>query len=233
MTCRRSLHPIAALRRFLRSEDGTTLVELTIVIPIFLLIFFALIDFGRMGAEYVMADKAMQIASRIAVVRPPLLPQYCSNQVVPTRNFRGTSPSAPKFGTLCSAGTSGTVCADPGPIICGPQAGNPLSDPTLTDIWNAIAPLMPAGATEANLSFRYDPDDPNDPNDPQLGFLGGPYVPIVTVDLVNLQFTFVTPLSGLAALAGSGSASAFGPSLPFPAMSMSLPGEDLDLGENG
>ncbi|TGD45337.1 pilus assembly protein [Pseudotabrizicola sediminis] len=224
MTRRPSLRTITIVRRFGRDEDGTTLVELTIVIPVFLLLLFALIDFGRMGAEYVMADKAMQIAARIAVVRPPACPG-----TLPSFNARGTSPSVPKFGTICSAGASGTVCAAPAAMICTGAAGNP----TVDEIWGAIAPLLPAGATEANLSFRYDPDDPNDPNDLQLGFLGGPYVPMVTVDLVNLQFTFVTPLSGLAALAGSGNPSVPGPSLPFPAMSTSLPGEDLDHGENG
>lgn len=168
------------------------------------------------------------------MTRPPVTPQYCSNQVVPTVNLRGTSPSAPKFGTLCSAGASGTVCLDPGPIICTPLAGNPSADPTVAEIWAAIAPLMPVSATEANLRFRYDPHDPNDPNAPQLGFLGGPYVPTVTVELVNLQFTFVTPLSGLAALASpGGSGFTAGPSLAFPAMSTSLPAEDLAQGTNG
>lgn len=205
MTRRFSLHPVIVARRFGRAEDGTTLVELAIVIPLFLLIFFALVDFGRMGAEYVMADKAMQMASRIAVVRPPA----CQG-TLPPFNSRGTSLTAPKFGTLCSAGASGTVCAAPAAMTCIGVAGNP----TVDEIWRAISPLLPAGATELNLSFRYDPDDPNDPNDRQLGFLGGPYVPMVTVDLVNLQFTFVTPLSGLAALAGSGNAPA--PARPCP-----------------
>jgi len=46
-----------SIRKFARDMGGTTLVELAIVLPIFLLIFFGLIDFGRMGAEYVMAEK--------------------------------------------------------------------------------------------------------------------------------------------------------------------------------
>ena len=44
------------LRVFLRAERGTTLLEIAIVLPIFLLIFFALIDFGRFGAEHVMVE---------------------------------------------------------------------------------------------------------------------------------------------------------------------------------
>jgi len=72
-----------SIRKFARDMGGTTLVELAIVLPIFLLIFFGLIDFGRMGAEYVMAEKAMQRAARIAAVRPPA----CAG--VPTAISRG------------------------------------------------------------------------------------------------------------------------------------------------
>ncbi|MGB2893980.1 MAG: TadE/TadG family type IV pilus assembly protein, partial [Albidovulum sp.] len=77
---------IHILRRFWADESGTTLVELAFVIPLFLLLFFGLIDFGRMGAEFVMADKAMQIASRIAVVRPAACPG------VPASTARGATP---------------------------------------------------------------------------------------------------------------------------------------------
>ncbi|PKP73559.1 MAG: hypothetical protein CVT84_12915 [Alphaproteobacteria bacterium HGW-Alphaproteobacteria-6] len=221
-----ALHrPVAALSRFWRDEAGTTLVELAMVIPLFLLLFFALIDFGRMGAEYVMADKAMQRAARIAVTRPPACPG-----TLPPSNDRGTSPTAPKFGTSCSAAAN--VCAVPVAMTCTAVAGNPSGNPTVDEIWAAISPLLPVNSTEANLSFRYDPHDPNDPNAPQLGFLGGPYVPIVTVELVSLQFTFVTPLSGLAALASpGGSGFTAGPRLTFPAMSTSLPAEDLADGD--
>ncbi len=205
------------LRRFRRDEDGTTLVELAILIPLFLLIFFALIDFGRMGAEYVMADKAMQLASRIAIVRPPACPG------VPTFNARGSVPPntvPPKFGSKCTAGA--TTCASPATVTCTGAPGNP----TVTEIWAAIGPLMPTGSSETDLWFSY-------AYDPNLGFLGGPYVPVVTVEIRGLNFQFVTPLGGLAALATGGAGAAPGATVPFPALSMSLPGEDLDLGENG
>lgn len=204
-------------RRFHRDEGGVTLVELAILLPLFLLLFFGLIDFGRMSAEYVMADKAMHIAARIAAVRPAACPG------VPPTNIRGTVPPntvPPRFGTQCSA-NGGTVCANPQVPPC---LGD-ISNPTVAEIWNAIAPIMPAGSDETNLLFRYE-------FDPDLGFLGGPYVPVVTVELQNLNFTFVSPLGGLANLAGA-SGSTLPNSVPFPAMSTTLPGEDLNLGDNG
>ncbi|WP_347312268.1 TadE/TadG family type IV pilus assembly protein [Defluviimonas sp. SAOS-178_SWC] len=211
-------HIAQAARRFAREEDGTALVELALMLPLFLLLFFGLVDFGRMGAEYVMADKAVQIASRVAAVRPAA----CAG-LLPT-NRRGTVPpntTPPRFGTACSAG-GGTICVAQS-AACTGLTGDPL---VVNEIWAAISPLMPAGATTANLSFRYD-------FDPALNFLGGPYVPVVTVEIQNLNFQFVTPLAGLAALATGGTGTGPAGTLPFPVMSMSLPGEDLDLGENG
>lgn len=199
---------------FIRGERGTTLVELAVVLPIFLLIFFGLIDFGRFGAEYVMAEKAMQRATRIAVVRPPACPG------VPTINQRGPVPVnsiPPRFGTKCSAGA--TICANPGTISCAGAA----NDPTVTEIWAAISGLLPRSATEANLNISYSHDD-------NLGFLGGPYVPVVTVEIQNLNFQFTSPLGGFATLAGAGNTSIPGATLPFPTMSVSLPAEDLGHG---
>lgn len=202
--------------RFLRSEDGTALVEFAIVLPIFLLLFFALIEFGRMGGEYVMADKAMQRAARIAAVRPPA----CGG--VPIFNALGSVPvgtAPPKYGTSCTAGA--TVCVNVAAATCTGQAGNP----TVDEIWAAISPMLSPNASEQNLSFAY-------AYDPALNFLGGPYVPNVTVELTGLTFQFVVPLGPLANLAGANGAG-LPNSLPFPAMRMTLPGEDLAQGDNG
>lgn len=202
------------IARFVKDARGTTLVELGVVLPIFLLIFFGLIDFGRFGAEYVMAEKAMERAARIAVVRPPACPG------VPRVHQRGpVAPNtvAPRFGTKCSAGPN--VCAAVGTITCAGNAG----DPTVSEIWAAISGLLPRSATEANLSISYT-------SDPQLGFLGGPYVPVVTVELQNLNFQFSSPLGGFAAMAGAPNTNIPGSTLPFPAMSVSLPAEDLGNG---
>lgn len=203
------------LRRLARDERGTTLVELAIVLPLFLLLFFGLIDFGRLGFEYVMTGKATDIATRIAVVRPAACPG------VPTTNARGPVAAGtvpPRFGTNCGAG--GSVCADPGTITCAGSAANATS----AEIWAAISGVMPTGATQANLRFSY-------AYDPNLGFLGGPYVPMVTVEISNLSFQFATPLGGLAQLTGN--TLGVGPTITFPSMSVSLPGEDLAQGNNG
>ncbi len=196
-------------RRFLQQEAGAGLVEYALVILLFLFLLFAIIDFGRLGFAVVSANKANQIAARIAAVRPPVCPG------VPTRNLRGTDTDA-TFGTLCRAATG--VCAMPAEVTCVGAMGNA----TAQEILDAVEPLLPPGAGVENLRFRYR-------SDPNLGFLGGPYVPIVTVEITEVDFRFVSPL-GAMAQALSGGPGTFGADIRLPGMSVSLPGEDLAHG---
>ncbi|MDI3334886.1 pilus assembly protein [Defluviimonas aestuarii] len=212
----------AYLHRFREDDSGVTLVELAIIIPVFLLLLFGLIDFGRMSGDYVMANKAMHTAVRMAAVRPPVAAQFCGGVAVPATNLRGPVQQGtipPRFGTSCSAGAN--VCATPAAAICTGDA----TDPTANEIWTKIQPMMPAGSSPSNLLIRYEFDS-------NLGFLGGPYIPVVTVELQNLNFQFVTPLGGLAALAGA-TGSTMPNSVTVPPMSTSMPAEDLASGNNG
>ena len=197
---------ISNLRRMRRDESGATLVEFAMVTPIFLLLAFGIIDFGRLAMTYVTTQKATEQAVREAVVRTPV----CAG--LPELNVRGNTDEEVRFGASCQI-HNGT-CADPGTFICTAAAGG-----TGADIFAAIQPLLPVNATPANLQFTY-------AFDPNLGFLGGPYIPRVTVEIVDLDFEFVTPLGGLAALA-AGTTSDVGASFSFPSMSTSLPAEVL------
>lgn len=205
----------AILRRFRRDEAGTTVVELAIVVPLLLLLLFALIDYGRLFWIESMAQKAISIAARTAAVRPPV----CAG-VPKTITAVQTTPGdpAPKFGTICRANG---VCASGGEQTCALD----VSTATGQEIWNRIEALMPPGSTPANVRMRYTFDG-------RIGFLGGPYSPIVTAELVNLNFNFVLPLGGLAALASSDASqqSALANTIALPNMSVSLPGEDLASG---
>lgn len=204
----------ARLRRFARDESGATLVEFAVVVLFFLLLLFAIIDFGRLAHTWAAAQKATQIAARIAAVRPPV----CAG--VPALNSRVPGAgSSISFGTLCRAGAN--VCDIPGPAICSGVSTNA----TTAEIFAQIRPLLPPGATEGNLRFTYS-------FDPNLGFLGGPYVPMVTVDLQGLEFVFVSNLGRMITQI-TGQQSDLGENLPLPQMSISVPGEDLALGTAG
>ncbi len=201
--------------RFWRDEDGTTIVEMAIVLPLFLVIFFAIIDFGRLWFHYVNVEKAVQIGARIAAVRPAA----CAG--VPDFNVRaavdGAAPA--RTGTECNAGQN--ICLAVPRITCNGSAENG----TAAEIWDRINPVFPSNTTIGNLNFAYD-------YDPDLGFLGGPYVPVVTVEITNAEFEFLHPLAALIGLAGGGG-STVGGTVTFPDLSVSLPGEDLAQGVDG
>lgn len=223
---------VRVARRFAAETAGATLVEFSLVLAVFLLLVFGLIDFGRMGYTYVMGEKATQMAARIAVVRPPLPASACDEEVVPSRHLRPASPgpNPPDFGTMCrdeSAPCDTVVveCRWTEVVDCEGDPGN-----TAEEVFCRVRSLLPPGATPANLQFNYRSDS-SDPNlGRQLGFLGGPFTPVVTVELVNMRFDFVSPLAALAGLAGATNVDGLGDGFELPPMSVSLPAEDLAHG---
>ena len=199
-----------------KREDGGVLVEFAIVISLFLFIFFAMLDFGRLVYQTTLSEKATYIAARTAIVRPPA----CTG--VPDRHTAGVVPTGtptPRFGTSCSAASY--VCSAVAVVSCSGDAASP----TANEIWTRISPMLPPNATISNLQFTYAFDS-------NLGFLGGPYTPMVTVDLNLPDFAFVSPLGSLAVAAGAPSSS-LGPNSAFADFSVTLPAEDLNLGEAG
>jgi TadE-like protein len=211
MTDQRRFRP----NSLLRDEDGATLVEFSIVISLFLLIFFGLIDFGRLAYHIVTGERAMHAAARIGAVRPPACPG-----VPEFLELSSDAPASTDYGTSCDAG--GSICEDPGPISCTGDMANA----TAAEVWEVVGSVMPPGSDVSNLRFSYT-------YDARLGFLGGPYVPVVTVAMEDVTFEFVTPLAGLAAVAGATGNSGIGSTVTMPSMSVSLPGEDLAQGVDG
>ena len=203
-------------KAFTRNQSGGVLVEFGLVLSLFLLLFFGMIDFGRIGFSYVMANKATERAVRIAVVRS----SACG--VLPEVNDRGVideTTEGVNFGQSCSSIEG--LCFSAETVSCKGSAENA----TASEIWNEISALMPGNAGIENLEFSYRFDD-------QIGYLGGPYTPVVTVEVVDLNFEFVSPLGSLATLAGATGVGSLGEDYVFPSMSSSLPAEDLQQGES-
>lgn len=226
---------------FLRREDGASLLEYTLVISLFLLIFFALLDFGRLGFNWVMTEKAMQRAVRIAVTRPPVCPG------VPETHRRGADVSE-AYGAICRE--SAGICADEGVQECvlsseAIDCATPTGE-TRQEIWCLLEPVLPSNARPQNVRVTYSFDR-------NLGFLGGPYTPMVEVGVVTaadvtggladaeeLRFSFITPLPGFAALAAGAEPANITDNgtdgladIAFPDLSVSMPAEDLNQGNRG
>jgi Flp pilus assembly protein TadG len=203
------------LRRFAHDDNGATVVELAIIVPLLMLLTFGVLDYGRLFWIESMAQKATSIAARTAAVRPPVCPG-----VPETISLAASAPNdgTVKFGTLCRAGG---ICANGGTQTCA------LDTTTASglEIWNRIAPLMPPGSTPANVQVSYSFDG-------RIGFLGGPYSPVVTAELVGLTFQFASPLGSLGAIAASDASvsASLGSTILLPNMSVSMPGEDLASG---
>ena len=194
---RHSIHK--AVKRFARREEGTALVEFAFCIALFLVILFAVLDFGRLGYNWVAAEKAMQRAVRVASVRPPV----CAN--VPEYHRRA-DPNDATFssGTLCREQPGLCLQTSRQCLLSNPDFGSPASIAAASEIWTLIAPLMPANATNAIVLIRYDYDE-------NLGFLGGPFVPLITAEIgrdtngdgnftnadADFEFTFIYTLSAL------------------------------------
>lgn len=202
---------LSHLRRFADDEDGATLVEFALVLSVFLFLLFGLIDFGRLGFALVTGEKATEQAVRMAVVRPVL----CSGvPAVVRRSLIGITYLDLPNGTGCTARSG--LCEPAATVQCTPSA----TQPEAAEIWAQVRPLLPGNATLQNLRFSYS-------YDPALNRVGATYAPVVSVDIVNLDFSFISPLGKLAALAARSGDTGTGASFRFPSMSASLPSEDL------
>lgn len=199
---------------FRRDESGAVLAEFALVLPLFLILLFAILDFGQIYLRWILAEKATHLAARLAVVRPPL----CAG--VPVFNNRASgAPRSLPFGSSCTEVPG--LCADPGIISCsGAEAVGDAFD----EIASQAGSLLPADTRPADLRFTYSFAD--------LGFLGGPYVPLVTVELgADVDVPFVTPLGSLLQTFYGGGPGLTNPSMP--SMRATLPAEDLVEGGPG
>ncbi|NJO37374.1 MAG: pilus assembly protein [Rhizobiales bacterium] len=166
-------------RRLRQDQKGSVLVEFAIVLPLFLILLFAIIDFGQIYLRWILAEKATHLAARLAVVRPPV----CAG--VPTINTRlFTFIKILPFGTSCGVPF---LCRNPAPVTC---TGAAAVGDSFDDIFGQISPLLPPTAGPQNLRFTY--------SGANLGFLGGPYVPMVSVELIGeIEVPFITPMGPL------------------------------------
>ena len=196
------------LRRFGADSEGSAIIELALSIALFLLLFFGLIDFTRLGFTYVMGEKATERAVRLAIVNPGI----CEG--MPRYNAVGYNEEA-DYGEDCNS--AGGTCENVGSFTC---TGSDDND-TAASIFAQVRPLLPTGATAENLEFTYSYDN-------DLGFLGGPFTPVVSVRIVDLTYNFITPLGVMAGVAdGSGQDTGFAASFIFPGLSASLAAENI------
>jgi len=83
------------LGRFRRDENGVQLVELAIVIPILLVLFGAVAEFGRYFYEYTTVAKAARVGARY----------LASKSVKGTTDYAGNAKKLVVYGNIAGTGT--------------------------------------------------------------------------------------------------------------------------------
>lgn len=203
------------IRSFRQEQSGSVLTEFALVLPLFLILLFAVIDFGQIYLRWILAEKATHLAARLAVVRPPI----CAG--VPLINERSFfAPRSLPFGTSCGAFPG--LCAIRGPVTCD---GSAAVGDTFDEIIAAVGGFLPNAVQPDNIRLTY--------SFANLGFLGGPYVPLVSVELEgDVEVPFITPLGPLLqAFYGGAGNGLDDPAMP--PMRTTLPAEDLIEGGPG
>ncbi len=207
------------IQRLHGDQTGTTMIEFSIVMLLFFMLTFGLVEFGYMLWQYNSAAKAAQLGARLAAVSNPVW------QDLPTITDDGAPGSAwtTNYNVTCSGANSSCSGTSPGGtnydatamqcLVFGRSQSSPPCDTVcseagidgengICDRYSRIAP--------ANVSITY--------SHTNLGFSGRPGgpVPTITLRLTGLQFNFVA----LGVLAGL-------QTVTMPDFVVTMTGEDL------
>lgn len=195
----------AIIHRLWHDKRGVA-AEFALVLPLLLIFLIGTMEVGLYAWTINRAEKATQIGARWAAVTDPLANEIASASYVNT-NIGGTLitqgdriPQA-AFGQLTCTNTSCTCTVSPCP-------GTTFNGAAFNALAGRMRDIFPA-INDANIQVEYSGSG--------LGFAGDPngpdIAPIVTVRLVNMQFTPITPIL-------------FGTQLDLPDFAYSMTAED-------
>ncbi|TIP08271.1 TadE/TadG family type IV pilus assembly protein [Mesorhizobium sp.] len=209
------------IRRFAKSEDGATMVEMAIVSTLLFTLVLGFVDFGYALYQWNAATKAVQLGARLASISDPVATALAT--AAPT-----TTPGAPviaaAYGPFACTYTAGTGACTNGGSFNAVNFSRVFRGDTTNTNDDACPIITPAqrlttrpgmchffpGLRRDNVVITYSATG--------LGYqtrLGGP-VPTITVSLQNRTFQFFF----LGGLLGFGN-------LAMPSMLSTVTGEDL------
>lgn len=181
-----------AIVPFLRQTRGASAAEFALVLPLFLLFLFGIIDLGRYAWEFNQAEKATQIGARWAVATDTI-PGGTTDTGLMNYSFavsggipQGTVVNSTAFpGVYCQTTATASTSTD-GPLACTCKGScgftYAATDVSATDAWAALILHMKQiypRLTADNVRIDYDWSG--------LGFSGDPngpdVAPLVTVSL--------------------------------------------------
>lgn len=170
------------IRRLLHDRSAASAAEFAMVLPLFLLILFGIIDAGRYMWTINRAEKAAQMGVRMAIVTDSVSSSIdadyvgeCSTPLtagdpIPADCFSQITCSKPDASATCTAGTA--------------------SDAAFTRVAEHMRLFM-GELQDSNVEIIYSPSG--------LGYAGNPngpdLAPLVTVRLTNMSFTPILTLA--------------------------------------
>ena len=214
--------------RLLRDVAGATMIEFTLVAPLFFVLTFGIVEFGNAFFQYNQAAKAAELGARLATVSDPVWTPLTTLNGTENGNSSALAgaawPSTDNYGVSCSgasstcsaiSGTAGLVgqaatfsatalnniVYGRGQTSCGTYNGDQF--PGMCDLFNSVRPA------NVIIEYRYS----------GLGYVsrpGGP-IPTVVLKLTGLTYKF-------AALKGF---LGFGP-ITMPDFKITITGEDIN-----
>ena len=165
--------------RLLRSERAASAAEFALVLPLLLMLLFAIIDDGRFMWEWNRAEKATQMGVRYAVVTDPILNGlYNYSFSVSGGITQGSAVPTTSFDTATC--TNGACTCTPGGGFCSTTSYNGTAFGNVVTRMSGMYPQIKASNVQiayknVGLGFAGDPDGPD-------------VSPLVTVSLSGLQF---------------------------------------------
>lgn len=178
----------AFLHSVTRDARGASAAEFALILPIFLLFFFGLIDAGRFLYEVNRGEKATQIGARMAVVTDPIAQNlmaanYVGTSVGGTTLSQGDRIPAEAFGSL--------VCDQASCTGTAPHPGTTRNATAFQNLLTRMQQIMPAIEAD-NLVVEY--------RGSGLGYAGNPngmdISPLVTVRLTGMNFSPILLFGG-------------------------------------
>ena len=187
------------LRRLLTSVSGASAAEFGLVLPLFLVMLFAIIDGGRFMWEANEAEKATQVGARVAIVTDVLSPglrdeDYAGKVVGGVTLKSGDLIPAAALGSVKCTSTGCTCETAPCPASLGT-----MNAAAFTMLVTRMKQMYPA-ISDTNVVVRYQGSGFGFANADTGGGGGGAteqieVSPLITVSLTGVQFHPVTILA--------------------------------------
>lgn len=187
-------------RRLLKSRSGSSAAEFALVLPLFLILLFGVIDAGRFMWESNEAEKATQVGARVAIVTDVLSSglrdeDYAGKTVGGTTLAPGDLIPAAALGSVMCTSTGCSCETAPCPSSLGT-----FNSATFTNVLVTRMKQMYPPITAANVVVRYKGSGFGLAEASSGGGGGGgteqmEISPLVTVSLVNVQFRPLTTLT--------------------------------------